>query len=164
MGNTVDGFLRPNNDNNPVEEVKRLAMMAVARKIFLQRVHILALRNAMSNFSDDFGMIKREGFDQALNFADLSKFEILDLLFTMWDNACDDKVSSKKFCIGISPLACPFDDLPSTIGFALRLSADLNPGHIERQELHELLTGKFSQKRRYCRRNGDWNGSCQSSL
>ena len=156
MGNTKSSSsssstgYTPGNDINPVEI--SLAMMAVARKVFLQRAHILALRNAMSKFSDVFGMIKREGFDQALALADLSKIEIFDLLFTMWDNAGDDKVSSKEFCTGISPLACPFDDIPSIIGFALRVGDDLNRGYIERHELHELLIGKFSQRKRYCRK------------
>ena len=119
-----------------------LAMMAVASKISLHRAYILALRHAMSDFSDDFGMIKRQGFNKALASVDLSGVEVLDLLFTMWDNADDDKVSSKEFCMGISPLACPFNDLSSIIEFALRISDDSNRQHINRRDLHKLLTGK----------------------
>jgi len=116
-------------------------MMAVACEISLHRAYILALRHAMSNFSDDFGMIKREGFDKAMASADLSRVEVLDLLFTMWDNADHGKVSSKEFCIGISPLACPFNDLSSVIEFALGISDDSNRQHIDRWELRKLLTG-----------------------
>jgi Ca2+-binding EF-hand superfamily protein len=130
------------NGNNPVEDVS-LAMMAVARNCFLEKAQIISLRNAMTGFSDAFGMIKREGFDQALDLANLSNVEIFDLLFTMWDNKGDDRVSSKEFCIGISPLACPSDNTPTIINFALQVSDDLNRGYIEIQELHELLTGKL---------------------
>lgn len=122
-------------------EEASLAMMAVSRNCFLEKAQIISLRNAMTAFSDAFGMIKREGFDQALDLANLSNVEIFDLLFTMWDNKGDEKVSSKEFCIGISLLACPFDNTPTIINFALQVSDDLKRGYIEIQELHELLTG-----------------------
>jgi len=144
MGNTKSSskgsFLQLRNDNHDPEEVS-LAMMAVARKIFLKKVHVLALRYAMAKLSDDFGMITRRGFEEALARANLSKIEIFDLLFTMWDINDHGKVSYKEFCMGISPLACPFDDLPTIIGFALRVSDDFNRQYIGRNELHELLTG-----------------------
>ena len=124
-------------------EEASLAMMAVSRNCFLEKAQIISLRNAMTAFSDAFGMIKREGFDQALDLANLSNVEIFDLLFTMWDNKGDEKVSSKEFCIGISLLACPFDTTPTIINFALQVSDDLKRGYIEIQELHELLTGKL---------------------
>lgn len=148
MGNTESsssssspstGILRRNGDNTL--EVVSLAMMAVARNIFLKKVHILILRYAMAKLSDDFGMIQREGFERALAKANLSNVEIFDLLFTMWDNADDGKVFYKEFCMGIAPLACPFDDLSLILEFSLRVSDDLDRKYIEKKELHELLTG-----------------------
>lgn len=145
MGNTKSSsswtagrFTTFNNDNS--QEIP-LAMMAVARNAFLHRAHILSLRNAMFNYSDEDGMIKRDGFDKALNIAHLSNVEVFDLLFTMWDNAEDEKVSVKEFCVGTSPLACPFDDLPSIIAFAFRVGGDVNRGIVKRQELKDVLTG-----------------------
>jgi hypothetical protein len=119
-----------------------LAMMAVARNFELDRVQIIALRNAMAGLSDIHGMINREGFDDALDLAHLSKVEIFDLLFTMWDNAGIDRVPFRAFCVGISPLACPFDDLHSILRFALRVSDDVNRGSIGMDDLHILLSGK----------------------
>ena len=119
-----------------------LAMMAVSQKFYLKRVHVLMLRYAMAKFSDDFGMIGREGFDQARAKAKLTKVEIFELLFTMWDNAESRKVSCKGFCVGISPLACPWGDLSTSIEFALRVSDDSGRKHIHRKDLHELLIGK----------------------
>eukprot|EP00536_Pseudo-nitzschia_multiseries_P014790 jgi/Psemu1/215927/e_gw1.768.18.1 len=118
-----------------------LAMMAVSRKIFLHKGHIGRLRNAMAHFSDDLGMITREGFDKALEMVNVPGAEVFDLLFTMWDNADDGKVSSKQFCRGISPLACAFDDLSSTIRFALRISDESHRGRTNKKELYELLFG-----------------------
>lgn len=148
MGNTksssstsADGCLRRSNDDKNTANEAPLAMMAVGRKMFLKKVHILLLRYSMAKLSDDFGMIQRQGFDQALVKAKLSKIEIFDLLFTMWDNAEDGKVSYKEFCMGISPLACPSEDLSVILEFALRVSDDINRKAIERKELHELLTG-----------------------
>ncbi|VEU42476.1 unnamed protein product [Pseudo-nitzschia multistriata] len=120
-------------------------MMAVASKISLRKARILALRTAMLHFSDDSGMIHRDGFDKALVYANLSQVNVLDLLFTMWDTARDEKVSVKDFCIGISPLACPQDDLSSTIDFALRMSCENGVQYINRQGLRGILTGKSSQ-------------------
>lgn len=146
MGNTKSssswtegGKTAVNHDNS--QEIP-LAMMAVARNAFLHRDHILSLRNAMFNYSDEDGMIKRDGFDKALNIAHVSNVEVFDLLFTMWDDAEDEKVSVKKFCVGTSPLACPFDDLPSIITFAIRVGGDLNREVIKRQDLKDILTGK----------------------
>jgi hypothetical protein len=150
MGNTVSssvstpGCLRNSNgaDANHDDELPTLAMMAVARKVFLKKVHILMLRYSMAKLSDEYGMIEREGFDQAVARLNLSNIEIFDLLFTMWDNTADGKVPYKKFCMGISPLACPTDDLAVAIQFALRVSDDKDRKFIEWKELHELLMGK----------------------
>ena len=116
------------------------------------------LRFSMKKFSDDFGMIDREGFDRARSGANLTKVEVFDLLFTMWEaaerkrnnnnnnsnGAADSgKVSTREFCVGISPLACPSGDLSTILEFALRVSNDGQGRNTsEGRDLHELLTGK----------------------
>ena len=153
MGNTESsspptGCLRhknnsKSNNSNPEQSLPSLAMMAVAQKIFLKKVHILILRYAMAKHSDDFGMIERQGFNMALTRANLSNItNVFDLLFSMWDNADDGKVSYKEFCLGISPLACPSDNLSVILRFALHVCDDLDHKRIERKKLQELLTGK----------------------
>jgi len=152
MGNTESsspptGCLRhknnsKSNNSNPEQSLPSLAMMAVAQKIFLKKVHILILRYAMAKHSDDFGMIERQGFNMALTRANLSNItNVFDLLFSMWDNADDGKVSYKEFCLGISPLACPSDNLSVILRFALHVCDDLDRKRIERKKLQELLTG-----------------------
>jgi Ca2+-binding EF-hand superfamily protein len=124
-----------------------LAMMAVARNCTLDRVQIVALRNAMAGLCDKNEMIDKEGFDTALELAQLSNVaEIFHLLFTMWDNAGIDRVPFKEFCVGISPLACPHDDIHTILRFALRMSDEINRGCIELHELHRLLSSKAIQK------------------
>jgi hypothetical protein len=150
MGNTESsspptGCLRhKSNNSNPEEALPSLAMMAVAQKILIKKVHILILRYTMAKYSDDFGMIERQGFDIALTKANLSNVtNVFDLLFTMWDNAKNGKVSYKEFCLGISPLACPSDNLSVILRFALQVCDDLDRELIERKELQELLAGKL---------------------
>lgn len=101
------------------------------------------LRYAMAKVADDYGMVQREGFDEALERANLKSFEIFDLLFTVWDNAESRRVSYREFCMGISPLACPLDDINGVLEFALRVTEKPNREHIEWKEVYELLTGKF---------------------
>ncbi|KAL3923491.1 MAG: hypothetical protein SGILL_001631 [Bacillariaceae sp.] len=115
--------------------------MAVSRDVHVDRHQIVALRNSMSGFADKRGMIGREEFDMALQLANLSTVEIFDLLFTMWDNAGVNRVPFKGFCVGISPLACPYDSLQAILMFALFVSDDRDLGYIRSSELKSLLSG-----------------------
>ena len=153
MGNTNSstsrGILRKNHVGPAIISVEgdlpqSLAMMAVARRIFLKKVHVMMLRYSMAKLSDDFGMIQREAFEKALVRANLVNFDIFNLLFTLWHNE-NQQVPYREFCVGLSPLACPWDDLSTILEFALRVSGDdPNRKHIERMEVHEILTGKHS--------------------
>jgi Ca2+-binding EF-hand superfamily protein len=133
MGNTKSISI---SSDSPVT----LAMMAVAMNFELKRVQLIALRNAMAGFSDERGMVDREGFEKALELANLSSVEIFDLLFTMWDNAGNDQVPFKDFCVGISPMACPHDDVHAILRFSLRVSDDDNRGSVMLDDLRRLLS------------------------
>lgn len=124
-------------DGSPVN----LAMMAVAREIHLERGQLVALHNAMARYADEHGTVHREDFDRALELANLSGMEIFDLLFTMWDREGMDQVPFKGFCVGISPLACPFEDISVILRFALRICDDRNLGYIRQYDLQTLLDG-----------------------
>jgi hypothetical protein len=115
--------------------------MAVAREFSLDRHQIIALRYAMADFADRRGMVSRKEFDLALHHANLSDVEIFDLLFTMWDNEGVDKVPYKGFCVGLSPLSCPYDSITEILMFALFVSDDRNLGFIRPSDLRCLLNG-----------------------
>ena len=119
-----------------------LAMMGVARRVYLKKVHVMMLRYSMAKLSNEFGMIKREGFERALVRANLTDVQVLDMLFALWDNVEGGEVPYREFCIGISPLACPFDDLSTILNVAIRVGDELNSKHIVWREAYELLRGK----------------------
>ena len=96
----------------------------------------------MAKESDHYGMTQRVGFERALDRANLSNFQVFDMLFSLWDNAESGKVPYREFCIGISPLACPMDDLEDILEFALRVCNNPNENSIEWKDLYELLMGK----------------------
>ena len=125
------------------ESIPNLRLTAVSREFKLDRHQIIALRNAMAEYADGRGKIGREEFDLALEMANLSSVEIFDLLFTMWDNDGDDKVPYKGFCVGISPLACPYDSVTAVLMFALCVSDDRGLGYIRPIDLQGLLSGKY---------------------
>ena len=131
------GNVSSSDENPPVT----LAIMAVARECRLEKRQIVALRNAMAGFSNQRGMIDRGGFDKALVLANLASVEILDLLFTMWDNARDGLVPFKEFCVGISLIACPNDEIPAILGFALHVGDIMNRGYLGAESLCNLLSG-----------------------
>ncbi|KAG7352083.1 hypothetical protein IV203_008131 [Nitzschia inconspicua] len=118
-----------------------LAMMAVARERHIEQGQIVALRSALAGFADDRGIVHRKEFDRALELANLGDVEIFDLLFTMWDNDGRDEIPFKGFCVGISPLACPYDDLAGILRFALRVSDNSNLGYVRAHELQTVLNG-----------------------
>lgn len=128
------------------ESIPNLRLTAVSRELKLDRHQIIALRNAMAGYADRRSMIGREEFDLALQLANLSGVEIFDLLFTMWDNDGVDKVPYKEFCVGISPLACPYDSVTAILMFALFVSDDRSLGYIRPSNLQSLLTGKLLSK------------------
>ena len=120
-----------------------LAMMGVARRVYLKKTHVMMLRYSMAKLSNEFGMIKREGFERALVRANLTDVQVFDMLFALWDNIDSGEVPYREFCIGISPLACPYDDLTKILDFAVRVGDDLNSKRIVWREVYELLTGMF---------------------
>ena len=149
MGNTKSstsrGILRCSyiGNHEEGESPPPLTMMAVAQKIGIKKVHIMMLRFSMAKLSDKFGMIQRDGFEKALVRANLSDLQVFNMLFTLWDNAENGKVPYREFCIGISPLSCPFDDLAAILEFAIRVNDNPNRKHIEWKEVYELLSGKL---------------------
>ncbi len=118
-----------------------LAMMGVARRVYLKKVHVMMLQYSMAKFSNKYGMINKEDFEKALVRAKLTDFQVFDMLFALWNNVDNGQVPYREFCAGISPLACPFDDLSTVLEFAVRVSDDTNSKQIAWRGVYELLTG-----------------------
>jgi hypothetical protein len=122
-----------------------LAMMAVARKLRLQRFQIIMMRENLKAFSDEAGFVSRVHFDMALMCSKVTQpeaLEIFDLLFTMWDHFEVQRIPAKKFGVGIAPLACSCDDISSVLRFSLHINDECNSGRISPRDLHDVLISK----------------------
>jgi Ca2+-binding EF-hand superfamily protein len=125
-----------------------LATIAVAKKLALQRFQIVVLRDALASCADSNGMVDKHFFDQALKRAKMTSTEdkeIFDLLFTMWDSEGEEEIPYKPFSVGVSPLACPNDNVVSILRFALHVNDETSGGMITAGELHDVLRSKLSR-------------------
>ncbi len=144
-----------------------LAMMAVARKLRLQRFQIIIMRESLKSFSDSYGFVDRASFDQSLTRAKITQnqaLEIFDLLFTMWDHHDVNVVPAKKFAVGIAPLACSCDDLASVLRFSLHINDENNIGKVSPKELHDVLISKSTAIFHFCFRSHLFYGTFSNFL
>lgn len=113
MGNTKSGAV-----------TKPLAIIAVARRLQVQRYQIIVLRDTLARFADPDGWVSHCDYLQSLEIANLSSpdtLKIFNLLFTMWDSHGNDKIPYRQFTLGLAPLACPNDDTASVARFLLHV-------------------------------------------
>ena len=106
---------------------------------------MVALRDALSSFSDSRGFVDKSCFASSLKRAKIinpADVEIFDLLFIMWDGTGTEMIPYIDFSIGVSILACPNDDVVSILRFALHIQDECNTGMISPQSLHNLLQCK----------------------
>ena len=132
--------------NTSSNDVSPLAMMAVARKLRLQRFQIIMMRESLRALADNSGFVPRPSFDSALMKAKITQpeaLEIFDLLFTMWDHMSWGRIPAKKFAVGIAPLACSCDDIASVLRFSLHINDESNNGRISPKDLHDVLISKL---------------------
>lgn len=122
-----------------------LAMMAVARQLRLQRFQILMMRETLRVLADKDGFVNRESYDLSLVRSKITQpdaVQIFDLLFTMWDHHAIGEIPAKKFSVGIAPLACSSDDIPSVLRFSLHVNDEAGQG-ITRKALHDTLISMY---------------------
>ena len=120
------------NANSSTEEP--LAIIAMAREFGLERRHIVVLRDSLRSHANADFMVSKEYFDHALKDAKVSdpkQIQLFDLLFTMWDYKGNNMIHYKDFCIAVSPLACPYDDIDSIINFTLLIGCETMDGKTE---------------------------------
>jgi len=119
-----------------------LAIIAMAREFGLERRHIVVLRDSLRSHANADFMVSKEYFDHALKDAKVSdpkQIQLFDLLFTMWDYKGNNMIHYKDFCIAVSPLACPYDDIDSIINFTLLIGCETMDGKVNAEELHNIL-------------------------
>lgn len=146
MGNTKSSHGKnQQQQQQPQHQQSPLAIIAVAKQLAIEKFQILELRNTLAAFADRNGHVEKLVFREALKRAKIThpqQIEILELLFTMWDQAGEEKIPYKPFSIGISPLACANSDTISTIRFALQMIDDNGNGCIIPEELQDVLRSK----------------------
>ena len=133
---------------NVKSSMQPLALIAVARQLRLQRIQMVALRDALSTYSDSTGFVDKTSFAASLKQAKIvnpGDVEIFDLLFIMWDGLGTEKIPYKEFSIGVSVLACPHDEVVSILRFALHIQDELNTGMISPKCLRNVLQCKYWQ-------------------
>ena len=124
-----------------------MAIIAMAREFGLERRHIVVLRDSLRSHANADFMVSKEYFDHALKDAKVSdpkQIQLFDLLFTMWDYKGNNMIHYKDFCIAVSPLACPYDDIDSIINFTLLIGCETMDGKVNAEELHNILECKYA--------------------
>jgi Ca2+-binding EF-hand superfamily protein len=92
------------------------------------------------------GSIKRHCLQYAMTKAQVSEDpdgEILDLLFTLWDENGTGRIKCNDFIVGISILACRDEDFLGAIKFALQIADPQNSGMISSKNANLFLLSKF---------------------
>lgn len=67
--------------------------------------------------------------------------DVIDLLFTMFDEAGENRIQYRNFCTAISPLACADSDLFSVIEYSLKIMDVSTSGRINKKNLSVLVNG-----------------------
>jgi Ca2+-binding EF-hand superfamily protein len=92
------------------------------------------------------GSIKGHCLQYAMEKAQVSEEpdgEIIELLFTLWDENGTGRVKCNDFMVGISVLACKDDDFLGAIKFALQIADSQNSGMISSKNANMFLLSKL---------------------
>jgi Ca2+-binding EF-hand superfamily protein len=121
-----------------------LAMSAVAKTMQLTKPQVMEIRKACAAMASKDGQIRRKLFHIGLAKAGLLDLdtEILDLLFTMWDEVGDNRVPYMDFVVGIAPLACRYENMASALKFVLQVMDDRETGSVDSNGLIMTLKSK----------------------
>jgi Ca2+-binding EF-hand superfamily protein len=122
------------------------AMTAVAEMMRLTKPQVLEIRKTCAAMASKDGQIRRKLFHIVVAKAGVtenSNADILDLLFTMWDENCDNRVPYLDFVVGIAPLACRYENMNSALKFVLQVMDHKETGKIDSGELITILRSKL---------------------
>jgi Ca2+-binding EF-hand superfamily protein len=125
---------------------KGSAMAAVAEMMRLTKPQVMEIRKTCAAMASKDGQIRRKLFHIVVAKAGVtenSNADILDLLFTMWDENYDNQVPYLDFVVGIAPLACRYENMNSALKFVLQVMDLKETGKIDSEELITILRSKL---------------------
>jgi Ca2+-binding EF-hand superfamily protein len=132
---------------------KGTGLAAVAQMMRLTKPQVMDIRKTCAAMASKDGQIRRKLFHIAVAKAGVQGHldtEILDLLFTMWDENCDNRVPYLNFIVGIAPLACRYENMNSALKFVLQVMDHKETAKIDSSELMSILRSKFMHSRISC--------------
>jgi len=106
------------------------ATAAMAKYTNLTKAQIITFSDAVAPLArvkrpSDPPSINRNVVSHGLREAHVSKYskeyDVIDLLFTLWDESGTNRVPCLDFCVGISVLACPGETLEEILKFGLQI-------------------------------------------
>ena len=130
---------------NASSSSKGTSLAAVAEMMLLTKPQVMDIRETCAAMASKDGQIRRKLFHIAVAKAGVQghlEADILDLLFTMWDENCDNRVFYLDFVVGIAPLACRYENMNSALKFILQVMDHKESGKIDSSELMSILRGK----------------------
>jgi Ca2+-binding EF-hand superfamily protein len=122
------------------------AMAAVAETMRLTKPQVMEIRKTCAAMASKDGQIRRKLFHIVVAKAGVTELrdtDILDLLFTMWDENFDNRVPYLDFVVGIAPLACRYENMNSALKFVLQVMDHKESGKIDSDELITILRSKL---------------------
>jgi Ca2+-binding EF-hand superfamily protein len=132
---------------------KGTGLAAVAEMMHLTKPQLMDIRKSCAAMASKDGQIRRKLFHIAVAKAGVQGHldtDILDLLFTMWDENCDNRVLYLDFMVGIAPLACRYENMNSALKFILQVLDHKKSGKIDSSELLSILKSKFMHSCIFC--------------
>jgi Ca2+-binding EF-hand superfamily protein len=124
---------------------KGTGLAAVAEMMHLTKPQLMDIRESCAAMASTDGQVRRKLFHIAVAKAGVQGHldtDILDLLFTMWDENCDNRVSYLDFMVGIAPLACRYENMNSALKFILQVLDHKKSGKIDSTGLMSILKSK----------------------
>lgn len=125
---------------------KGTALVAVAEMMHLTKPQVMDIREMCAAMASKDGQIRRKLFHIAVAKSGVQGHldtEILDLVFTMWDKNCDNRVPFLDFIVGIAPLACRYENMNSALKFVLQVMDRKESGKIDSSGIMSILRSKF---------------------
>jgi len=124
-----------------------LATVAMAKYLKITREQIVIIRDTLSRYADRDYRVDRQTFQISLDKAQVRTDpdqKVLHHLFTMWDDSAvgKDRILYHDLVVGLSPLACPGENLSSVLAFTLSVMDEQQTGKISSIQLLFMLKSK----------------------
>lgn len=149
MGNTGSSSANAKSLHTAGSQQHALSLVAVANAMTLTQQQVIDLRKncAIGSLGQKRtrSKLSRASFQIAMCRAKISQthndWDIIEQLFTLWDEEGEERLDFREFLAGISPLACGGKTLPEVLSFAMKVSDVQHAKHISRADLEMVLSG-----------------------